>query len=118
MAQTRFEFMQTRFEFIIVLHPDKIKDFTDLLESHCQKDCYSWSWDFVHDEPTKTTLTGKLRFEVKRTLCDVKLWFVSIFGNTLCEHLSVKMVDGHTYERKSPPDFLKCKVYKKYGWKI
>ena len=118
MAQTRFEFMQTRFEFIIVLHPDKIKDFTDLLESHCKQKCYSWSWDFVYDGPTKTTLTGKLRFEVKRTLCDVKLWFVSIFGNTLCEHLSVKMVDGHTYERKSPPDFLKCKVYKKYGWKI
>ena len=121
---------QTTFEFINVLHPNKVKDFTDLFISHCEQECCSWYWYRFHDGPEKTTVKGKLTFKVKRTLRDVKLWFVSIFGNTLCEHLSVEMVDGHEEEihtdahkpptdaHKPPPDFLKCKVYKKYGWKI
>ena len=110
--------LHTKFEFVIVLHRNEIKDFTDLLESHCKEICSYWGWDFVHDGPTKTTLTGKLAFELRRTLHDVKQWLVSIFGNTLCENLSVKMVDAHTFARRPPPDFLKCKLYKKYGWKI
>ena len=121
----------TNFEFVIVLPRNKLKDFTDLLESPCKEMCSYWGWDFVHDEPTKTpwdfvddeptktTMTGKLTFEVKRTVCDVKQWLVSIFGNTVCKDLSVKMVDAHTFPRsRPPPDFLKCKLYKKYGWKI
>ena len=125
---------QTTFKFINVLHSNKVKDFTDLFTSHCKQECCSWYWYRFRDGPTKNTLSifGKLTFKVKRTLRDVKLWFVSIFGNTLCEHLSVEMLNGHqeeekihadahkppTYAHKPPPDFLKCKVYKKYGWKI
>ena len=119
---------QTTFEFINVLHPNKVKDFTDLFISLHELE--GWSWYRFHDGPKKTTVKGKLTFKVKRRLRDVKLWFVSIFGNTLCEHLSVKMVNGHEEEihtdaqkpatdaYKPPPDFLKCKVYKKYGWRI
>ena len=114
---------QTKFKFIIVLHADKVKDFTDLLDSHCKQECGSWFWDVVRDEPERPRVQGKLTFEKNRTLCDVKRWFVSIFGNTLCEHLSVEMVDGrddgmYGLLHKPPPDFLKSKLYKKYGWKI
>ena len=114
---------QSEFKFINVLHPNEVKDFEALFTSRCNQECRSWFWDLVHDEPEKTTVKGKLTFEKNRTLREVKQWFVSIFGNTLCEHLSVEMVDGrddgmYGLLHKPPPDFLKCKLYKKYGWKI
>ena len=125
---------QTTFEFINVLHPNKVKDFTDLFTLHCKQECCSWYWYRFRDGRTKNTLSifGKMTFKVKRTLHEVKLWFRLFLENTLCEHLSVKMVNGHedgihTDAHKPPPDFLKCKprpdflkckVYKKYGWKI
>ena len=114
---------QTKFKFINVLHRNKIKDFTDLVETHFKQECREWFWDFVHDGPEKTTVKGKLTFEKNRTLREVKQWFVSILENRFCEHLSVEMVDGredgmYGLLHKTPPDFLKCKLYKKYGWKI
>ena len=115
---------QTRFKFTNVLHPNEVKAFEALFISHCNHnaECGSWSWSQSNDGREKTTVEGKMWFKVERSLRDVKQWLVSIFGNTLCEHLSVEMVNGHEIDPtgfyKPPPDFLKCKLYKKYGWKI
>ena len=107
-----------KFEFVIVLHPDEIKDFTKLLEDHCKKICSYWGCDFVHDGPTKTTLTVKLGFDLRRTLQDVERWLVSIFGNIADKNLSVKMVDAHSFARRLPDDYFIRRLRGKYGWYI
>ena len=87
------------FEFVIVLHPDEIKDFDNLLKNHCKKICSYWGCDYDHDGPAKTTLRVKLVFNERRTLQNVEQWLVSIFGNIKDKNLSVKMVDKHSFPR-------------------
>ena len=105
-----------KFEFVIVLHPDEIKDFDNLLEVDCKKICSYWGWDLVHDGPEKTTMTVKLVFKERRTLRDVEQWLVSIFGNIKDKNLSVKMVDGHWFKRKAPDDYFRRRLRGKYGY--
>ena len=105
-----------KFEFVIVLHPDEIKDFTKLLEVHCKKICSYWGCDFVHDGPTKSTLTVKLKFKLRQTLRDVERWLVSIFGNIKDKNLSVKMVDALSFGRKAPDDYFRRRLRGKYGY--
>ena len=100
----------------MVLHPDKIKDFTKLLEDHCKKICSYWDCDFVHDGPTKTTLTVKLGFNLRQTLQHVEQWLVSIFGNIADKILSVKTVDTHSFPRKVPDDYFMRRLRGKYGY--
>ena len=106
-----------KFEFVVVLHPDEIKNFTKLLEDHCKKVCSNWSFDYDHDEPTKSTLTVKLGFNEKKTLQDVEQWLVSIFGKNIKDKiLSVKMMDGQVFERKAPDDYFMRRLRGKYGY--
>ena len=103
-----------KFEFVVVLHPNEIKNFTKLLEDHCKKVCSNWGCDYDHDGPSKTTLTVKLGFDVKRTLQDVERWLESIFGNIKEKKISVKMVDVHCFERRAPDDYFIRKLRGKY----
>ena len=107
----------TKFEFVIVLHPNEIKDFTNLLENHCKKICSYWGCDYDHDGPTKTTLTVKLGFNERRTLQNVEQWLVSIFGKNIKDkNLSVKMSDGDWFARKVPEDYFMRRLRGKYGY--
>ena len=106
-----------KFEFVIVLHPREIKDFTKLLEDDSKKICSYWGCDFVHDGPTKTTMTVKLVFNLNRTVQDVERWLVSIFGKNIKDKiLSIKMVDGQAFERRSPDDYFMRRLRGKYGY--
>ena len=106
-----------KFEFVIVLHPDEIKDVDNLLENDCKKICSSWGFDYDHDGPTKTRITVRLAFNERRTLRDVERWLVSIFGKNIKDKiLSVKVLDGDVYVRKAPDDYFRRKLRGKYGY--
>ena len=79
-----------KFEFVIVLRPDEIEDFTQLLKDNCKEKCIYWGID---DGPTKTTLTVKLSFYEWRTLRNVERWLASMFPNMKDKILSVKIAD-------------------------
>ena len=103
-----------KFEFVVVLHPDEIKYFTELLKDDCKKVCSNWSFDYDHDGPTKTTLTVKLGFNEKKTLQDVEQWLVSIFGKD--KILSLTVLNRDVFERKAPDDYFMRRLRGKYGY--
>ena len=74
----------------------------------------------THDDPEKRTVKGMVKFEVKQELQDVKQWFLSVFGNMMCEHLSVKEHEQeiNPYKQKPPPDYFKHRCLKKYGYRM
>ena len=106
-----------KFEFVLVLHPDEIKDVDNLLENHCKKICSYWGFDCDDNGPTKTTMTVKLLFNARRTLRDVEQWLVSIFGKNIKDKtLSVKPLDGQVFKRKAPDDYFRRRLRGKYGY--
>ena len=62
-----------------------------------------------------------VKFGMKQELPDVKQWFLSVFGNMMCAHLSVStnMLCPRlaVKEQKAPPDYFKHKMYQKYGYR-
>ena len=103
-----------KFEFVVVLHPDEIKYFTELLEDDCKKVCSNWSFDYDDDEPTKSTMTVKLGLNERRTLQYVEQWLVSIFGKD--KILSLAVLNRDVFERKAPDDYFMSKLRGKYDY--
>ena len=113
---------RTTFAFSNVLNVKKVNDFIQGATGTNRDDVQYWSChvEQTHDDPEKRIVKGMVKFEVKQELPDVKQWFLSVFGNMLCEHLSVKEHEQeiNQYEQNSPPDYFKRKMYQKYGYRM
>ena len=112
---------RTTFAFSNVLNVKKVNDFIRGATGTNRYDVQYWSCDVeqTYDDPEKRIVKGMVKFEVKQELPDVKQWFLSVFGNMMCEHLSVKEHEQeiNPYEQKPPPDYFKHKMYQKYGYR-
>ena len=113
---------RTTFAFSNVLNTKKVNDFIHGATGTNRFDVQYWSChvEQTHDDPEKRTVKGMVKFEVKQELQDVKQWFLSVFGNMMCEHLSVKEHEQeiNPYKQKPPPDYFKHRCLKKYGYRM
>ena len=106
-----------KFQFILVVHPDEIKNTAKLLGDACNKVCFISSFDYDLDDPTKPTMIVRLGFNGKRTLQNVEQWLVSIFGKNIKDKiLSIKVLDGDVVERKVPDNYFRDRLRAKYGY--
>ena len=113
---------RTTFAFSNVLNAEKVNDFFKKYDERTNRyDVQYWSChvEQTYDDPEKRYVKGMVKFQVKQELPDVKQWFLSVFGNMMCEHLSVKEHEQeiNPYEQKAPPDYFKHKMYQKYGYR-
>ena len=112
---------RTTFAYSNVLNTKKVNDFIHGPTGTNRYDVQYWSCHVEQeyaDDPTKRIVKGIVKFEVKQELPDVKQWFLSVFGNMICEHLSVKEHEQeiNPYEQKPPPNYWKRKMYYKCGY--
>ena len=117
---------RTTFAFSNVLNAVKVNDFFKKYDERTHPfDVQYWSYkvEQPRDDPEKRTVKGMVKFEVKQELPDVKQWFLSVFGNMMCEHLAVSTnmlcprLAVKEHEQKAPPDYFKHKMYQKYGYR-
>ena len=104
---------RTTFAFSNVLNAKKVNAFIKAPTGTNRFDVQYWSChvEQTYDDPEKRN--------VKQELQDVKQWFISVFGNMMCEHLSVKEHEQeiNPYKQKPPPNYYEHKMYQKYGYR-
>ena len=113
---------RTTFAYSNLLNATKVNAFIQGPTGTNRFDVQYWSChvEQTYDDPEKRNVKGMVMFEVKQELQDVKQWFISVFGNMLCEHLSVKEHEQEIilYEQNPPPHYYEHKMYQKYGYRM